>query len=176
MAPIPTDYKDFDTQYELLRKFGPKALSAAIKSEIKANGVAAVDEKFIKGVIGNQISNFLELSTQAGLINVQNLLRQENTPRGDYQAEAVNRNILQQQGPATGQTQQFQALPKNISDKLGLAAAPIAREATNNKALTTQYNQVLDKMENDVRNEHKARLKMAMSPRPGATKKIEPRF
>lgn len=181
-------YEEFEKEYKLIREFGVKALQNKLNLEMKQQGqTAQLGQQNVLDLVHSvirspEINNRLDHAFEIDLNKARLLLEQKQTPRADNRPEVTNRNILN-----TDPNQKPTNTAKSLKNppwtaKMDLSADPKVQDAINNIAqnpnmdkaeLTTQFNQVMNALENKLKNEYANRLKMA-GPKPTPGKKVRP--
>ncbi len=172
-------FEQFDKHYRLVREFGIKALRTALEVERKRQGLgtAVTVESVVDAVLGQaltKIDGYMDKQVKdLSMDNIRKAISSEHTPRADNRPEITNKNILQQDVSAQMQ-RQLQMPP--WARKMDLAADPKINDAIRNIVndpkgpITTQLNNMMDRLDNELRNQ----LKLKMAARLTPTRKVRP--
>jgi hypothetical protein len=172
-TPAPS-FAEFEKQLKVLRLQGPQLLKDKLNVELKSQGqTTQVTKDDIRNTLGFMLDNFLDIT--AGLKEAQEKIRGEQSPRvpsPEHQLQEQNRNL---------ETPNLSAQSRKQPDwakKMDLAAMTEIMNIFNQpnldaKALTTAFNNVMDKLDQDLKNEYQLRNKPRFAPAPTPSAKPE---
>lgn len=176
---VEQTWESFDRQYELVRKFGVRAIQDKLNADLKAQAqTVKLNPQNVMDILG-QVARKMDEAFSLGLEKVQEQLRlQQHSLRADNRPEVTNQDKLDvaSQSKSSGRTKvpPFELKMDMGDPKVQNAIKQIAKNPNDAGPITQLFNDIKLKDQLQARAEH--RLRNRPTPSPSKRKKIEPGY